>query len=159
MTTAPTCEKDLATGTGRQCCLCGSLLDTQLEHGETCITGGHYACVHAVLGGLTLANPSITTEHRGLTEAQSRLADLFTTERGLDVCVLHPSMQQQPEEMLHKQPLIVPPYITDIKCPIFEVRDHLPLPVLTADSKCQTKPSSTDGNTKSKLPSSDEEQP
>ena len=39
---------------------------TQLEHGETCSTAeatrGHYACVHAVLGGLTLADPGITAE-------------------------------------------------------------------------------------------------
>ena len=31
------------------------------------------------LGGLRLADPGITTEPRGLTETQSRLADLFTT--------------------------------------------------------------------------------
>ena len=41
------------TGFG-QCRLCGSFLDSQLEHGDTCSTAeatrGHYACVHAVLG-------------------------------------------------------------------------------------------------------------
>ena len=42
-------------------------------------TRGHYACVHGRLGGLKLADPTITTEAKGLTEAQSRPADLFTT--------------------------------------------------------------------------------
>ena len=70
------------TGFG-QCRLCGSFLDPQLEHGETCSTAeatrGHYACVHAVLGGETLADPGITTEPGGLTATQSRPDDLFTT--------------------------------------------------------------------------------
>ena len=84
------------TGLG-QCRLCGSFLESQLEHGETCSTAeasrGHYACVHAVLGGLRLTDPGITTEPRGLTEAQSRAAELFTTaavpgrSAALDVCV------------------------------------------------------------------------
>ena len=80
-----------------QCQLCGSFLDPQLEHRETCSTSeatrGHHACVHAVLGGLKLADPGITTRPRGLTETQSRSADLFTTaavpgrSAALDVCV------------------------------------------------------------------------
>ena len=57
-------------------------LDPQLEHGETCSTAeatrGHYACVHAALGGLKLADPGITTEPGGLTATQSRPADIFT---------------------------------------------------------------------------------
>ena len=56
------------TGFGR-CRLCGSLLDSQLEHGETCSTAeatrGHYACVHVCLGGLKLADPGVTTELPG----------------------------------------------------------------------------------------------
>ena len=63
-----------------QCRFCGSFLDPQVEHGETCstveATRGHFACVHAVLGGLKLADPSISTEPRGLTATQSRAADL-----------------------------------------------------------------------------------
>ena len=49
--------------------------------------------VHAVLWGLGLADPGITTEPRGLTETQSWLADLFTAaavpgrSAALDVCV------------------------------------------------------------------------
>ena len=75
------------TGFG-QCRLCGSFLD----HGELCSTAeatqGHYACVHAVSGGLKLADPGVTTEPRRLTESKSRqlkLADLGTTTetRGL----------------------------------------------------------------------------
>ena len=56
---------------------CGSFLDPQLEHGKTCSTAeatrGHHACVHAVVCGLKLADPGITTEPRGLTASQSRL--------------------------------------------------------------------------------------
>ena len=80
-----------------QCRPCGSCLDPQLEHGETCSTAeatrGHDACVHAVLGGLKLADPGISMESRGLAEAQSMPADLFTTaavpgrSAALDVCV------------------------------------------------------------------------
>ena len=80
------------TGFG-QCRLCGSFLDPQLERGETCSTAeatrGHYACVHAVVCGLKLADP---TEPRGLTASQSRPADLFTAaavpgrSAALDVC-------------------------------------------------------------------------
>ena len=64
--------------------------------GETCSTAettrGH-ACVHAVVCGLKLADPCITTEARGLTATQSRPADIFTTaavpgrSAALDVCV------------------------------------------------------------------------
>ena len=82
---------------GGQCRCCGSFLDPQLEHAETCSTAeetrGHYACVHAVVGGLKFADPGITTEPRGLTASQSRLADIFTATAvpgcgaALDVCV------------------------------------------------------------------------
>ena len=85
------------TGFG-QCRLCGSLLDHQMEHCEICSAArsfpGHNACVHAVLGGLKLADdPGITTEPTGLTETQSRPADLFPTapvpgrSAALEVCV------------------------------------------------------------------------
>ena len=98
-TTSPTCKRDPATGPGRALVSAGYVAHswTQLEHGETCSTAeatrGHYAYVHAGLGGLRLADPGITTEPRGLTEAQSRPADLFATagvpgrSEALDVCV------------------------------------------------------------------------
>ena len=67
------------------------------SHGETCRTAeatrGHYGRVHAVPGGVLLADPAITTEPRGLTDTQSRPVDLFTTgavpgrSAALDVCV------------------------------------------------------------------------
>ena len=75
---------------------CVDHLDSQLEHGETCSTAeatrGRYAYVHAVLAGLKLADPGITTEPRGHTETQSRSSDLFATavpgrSAALDVCV------------------------------------------------------------------------
>ena len=66
---------------GGQCLCCGSFLDRQLEHTATCSTAEatrvHFACVHAVVCGMKLADPDITTECRGLTALQSRLADFF----------------------------------------------------------------------------------
>ena len=83
------------------CRLCGAYLDTHLEHSETCSTAeatrGHYAVVRAVVDGLKLADPAITTEPRRLTTSISRPADIFTTAavpgRGaaLDVCVASPN--------------------------------------------------------------------
>ena len=72
-----------------------------LEHGEICstveATRRHCACVHAVLGGLKLTDLGITTKPRGLTESQSRPADLFITvafggrTAALDMCVASPN--------------------------------------------------------------------
>ena len=49
---------------GGQFLCCGSFLDPQLEHAETCSTAeatrGHYECVHAVVCGMKLADPGIT---------------------------------------------------------------------------------------------------
>ena len=80
-----------------QCRCCGSFLASQRENAETCstpeATWEHCACVHAVVWGMKLADPGITTEPRGLTVSQSRLADIFTTaavpgrSAALDVCV------------------------------------------------------------------------
>ena len=56
-------------------------------------TRGHCACVNAAARGIKLADPGITTEPRGLTASQSRLADMFSTaafsgrSAALDVCV------------------------------------------------------------------------
>ena len=82
---------------GGQCRCCGSFLDPQLEHAETCsnaeATRGHNACVHAVVCGLKLADLGITSEPRGLTASQSRPADIFTTaavpgrSAASDVCI------------------------------------------------------------------------
>jgi hypothetical protein len=83
------------------CRLCGAPLDPQLEHSETCATAeatrGHYACVRAVVAGLRLADASITTEPQGLTDTQTRPADILTTaavpgrSAALDVCVASPN--------------------------------------------------------------------
>jgi hypothetical protein len=83
------------------CRICGSQLDTHLEHSETCSTAeatrGHYACVRAVVDGVRLADPAVTTEPRGLTSTTSRPADIFTTaavpgrSAALDVCVASPN--------------------------------------------------------------------
>ena len=59
-----------------------SFLDPQLDV-EICstaeVTRGNYAYVHAVVCGLKLADPGITTEPRGRTASQSRPVDIFTT--------------------------------------------------------------------------------
>ena len=63
-----------------QCRCCGSFLDPQLKHAEACspaeASREHCACV---VCGMKLADPGITSERRGLTAWQSRLADIFTT--------------------------------------------------------------------------------
>ena len=58
-TTSPTSKNGLATRCGQalvKCRICGSFLDPQLEHEETCSTAeatrGHHACVHAVVVGM-----------------------------------------------------------------------------------------------------------
>ena len=66
------------TGFG-QCRLCGSFLDLQPEHGETCSTAEatrrKHACVRAVLGGLKLADPHITTGIRRTHNAAAARGD------------------------------------------------------------------------------------
>ena len=63
---------------------------------------------------------------RGLTEAQSRLGDIFTTAAvpgrrpALDVCVASPT--QQPEGTQDKQPLIVKGLTTDEKFETFQLK-------------------------------------
>jgi len=84
-----------------QCRLCGTQLDAQLEHAEICCTSeatrGHYAVVRAVVDGLKLADPAVTTEPRGLTSFTSRPADILTNaavpgrSAALDVCVASPN--------------------------------------------------------------------
>ena len=84
-----------------QCRLCGALLDPQLEHAEVCATAeatrGHYACVRALVDGFRLADPTVTTEARGLTNTQARPADILTTaavpgrSAALDVCIASPN--------------------------------------------------------------------
>ena len=90
------------TGEGG-CRLCGAFFDLQLEDGEFCSTAGatrgHHAYIHTILGGLKLADPGVTTEPRGLTETQSRPADLFTAAAVLgrsaapDVCGIDHTQQ------------------------------------------------------------------
>ena len=83
------------------CRLCGTQLDPQVEHSETCsvaeATKGHYACVRALVSGLKLADPAVTTEPRGLASSTSRPADILTIaavpgrSAALDVCVASPN--------------------------------------------------------------------
>ena len=72
---------------GGQCRCCGSFLEPQLEHAETCSTAeatrGHYACVHAVVCGMNLADPGITTRPRG-------------------------SQKHDPDQLIISQPLLSP---------------------------------------------------
>ena len=86
---------------GCSCCrLCGSPLDPELQHSETCATGaatrGHYACVRALVDGFRLADPGVSTEPRGLTDTTARPADILTIaaipgrSAALDVCVASP---------------------------------------------------------------------
>ena len=57
------------------CRHCGEQLDPQAEHSEICsvaeATKGHYAWVRALVNGLRLADPAVTTEPCGLTSSTS----------------------------------------------------------------------------------------
>ena len=77
-----------------------------LEHSEICAIAeakrGHYACVRALVDGVRLADPGVTTEPHGLTDTQARPADILTTaavpgrSAALDVCVLLVQVLQAP---------------------------------------------------------------
>jgi len=83
-----------------QCRLCEGHMDPQAEHCETCSIGeatkGHYACVRAMVAGLRLADPTVTTEPQGLSASQARPADILTNaavpgrSAALDLCVASP---------------------------------------------------------------------
>ena len=82
------------------CRLCGSHLDPQVDHAEICCTAeatrGHYAVVQALVQGIKLADPAVTTEPTGLTRSGRRPADILTSAAvpgkmaALDVCVASP---------------------------------------------------------------------
>ena len=84
-----------------ECRLCGAPLDPSLAHADCCdpagATRGHYAVVRELVRGLKLADPTTTTEPRGLTTTQSRPADILTyaavpgRSAALDVCVASPN--------------------------------------------------------------------
>ena len=126
------------TGFG-QCRLCGSLLDHQMEHCEICsaaeATRGHYACVHAVLGGLKLADdPGIPrnpqdSQKRNPGRLISFLPLLSQDAARLWRCVCPPPTQQQLEETLRMQPLIVNYRVT------FDARAPLPSLVWTTEGR------------------------
>ena len=94
-------QKRLGNRTWRgfgQCRLCGSFLDPQLEHGETCsTTEAPRMRSRRLWVDWKLADPGISMEPRGLTATQSRPADLFTTaavpgrSAALDVSVASPN--------------------------------------------------------------------
>lgn len=83
------------------CRICGGHLDPALEHCETCATAeatkGHYACVRALVDGIKVADPSVSTEPRHLTSTDARPADILTNaavpgrRAALDVCVTSPN--------------------------------------------------------------------
>ena len=87
---------------GGQCRCCGSFLDPQLEHAETCSTlptprEDTTRALTAVVCGLKLADTGITTGTQRAHSIAIRLADIFTTAavpgRGaaLGVCVASPN--------------------------------------------------------------------
>ena len=108
---ACTCGKDLETGREQDlasaACTAPSWthsLNTEKPAAPPKPRGDTTRCVHAVVCGSTLADPSSTTEPRGLTASQPRPADILTTavvsgrRAGVDVCVSPLPMQQQLEE-------------------------------------------------------------
>ena len=98
----------------RRCC--GSFLDPQLEHAESCsndeATREHHACVHAAVCGMKLADPGITTEPRGSLlcnpgRLTSSLPLLSPDAVRPWTCVWPPPLQRQLAEMLHRRHSIV----------------------------------------------------
>ena len=73
--------------TPSRCPCCGEVLDVHLEHSETCSGGaakaantrGHYAVRDSYLGGVKLADAGAQVEVSGLTESQSKPADILTS--------------------------------------------------------------------------------
>ena len=126
---------------GGQCRCCVFFPD--LEHAETCSTAeatrGHYACVHAVVCGMKLADQGITTEPRGPTASQSRPADIFITaavpgrSAALDVCgLLH--CRQQLEETQRMRRLIANSRIAEMKVEQQEVDPRKVRPIQMGSS-------------------------
>ena len=104
--------------------LCGSFLDPQLEHRETCstteATRGITRVFMPLVCGMKLVDPGITTEPRG---AQLRNPGRLRyshhrccpqTQRGPGR-VRGPPLQRQPAEMLHRRHSIVNCRITETK--------------------------------------------
>ena len=102
---------------GGQCRCCGSFLDPQLEHAETCsnaeATRGRYACFHAVVCGMKLADSGITTEPRGAQCFAIQVWLIFSPPL-LSLaavrpwmCAWPPPLQRQLAEMLHRRHSIV----------------------------------------------------
>ena len=110
-------------------------------------TRGHHSFVHAVLGGPRLKDPGITTEPRGLTETQSRPADIFhhrccpRTQRGSGR-VWHPLMFSQTYE-LKASPIVR--WFGQLKVRHTKHSTQQTSHRAATISKCQQKPSSTDG--------------
>ena len=107
---------------GGQCRCCGSFLDPQLEHAETCSTAeatrGHYACVRAVVCGMKLADPGITTEPRGLTApGQLIFSPALLSPDAVRpwMCAWPPPLQQQPAETPHRWRSIVNLHVAETK--------------------------------------------
>ena len=65
------------------CRQCGEPLDSAVAHALCCApaesTKGHYAVVGAVADGISLADPALQTEVRGLVPTTDRPADILTT--------------------------------------------------------------------------------
>ena len=107
-----------------------SVLRPQLEHAETCSTAeaarGHYACVHAVVCGMKLADPGITSEPRDLPlRNQGWLMfspPLLSQDAVLPwTCAWTPPLQRQLAEMLHWRHSIASWRTTEMKS---ENSDH-----------------------------------
>ena len=94
-----------------QCKLCGQLLDTRAFHAECCAIGeatkGHYNVVRKVVDGICLADSSVRTEVRGLSEhSDVRPADIFTNaalpgrEAALDITIVSPEAAHAGQDCL-----------------------------------------------------------
>ena len=87
----------LVTAGDSQCKMCGEVLDATASHAMCCAKGectrGHYCIVGRVADGISIVDPALQTEVRGLAGTTDRPADILTvgalpgTRTALDITV------------------------------------------------------------------------
>ena len=102
-----------------QCRCCGSFLDPQLEHAETCsnaeATREHHVCVHAAVCGKKQADPGISSLLRNAGRLIFSPSQLSPDAVRPWTCVWPLPLQQKLAEVLHRRHSIVNFSITGMK--------------------------------------------
>ena len=121
---------------------------------------GNYACVHAAVYGMKLADPGISSEPRGLTASQRMPADILPLLLSPDaarpwMCAWPPPLLQQLAETQQRRHLIANSRTTEMKLwncgnRAAATRTQQTLPPVGTGSRCRRNHFSAGGNTKSK---------